>query len=122
MPLCDLNYETMKASNYPQCPHCKGTARPHILMFGDGDYSGHEEQDEQFNTFLQEPVDVALLIGSSGTVPTNDYIAYGLINRGTKIITINPDPSANRIAQTEWFLSLKSREALIQLDEELKNL
>lgn len=120
VPLCRLNTDTMKASEFPQCPNCRGIARPHILMFGDGEYTGHPEQEMQFHQFLQMPVDTALLIGSSGAVPTNDYIAYGLMNRGAKVITINPDPSANRIAETEYFLPMKSMEALVQLDQALE--
>ena len=57
------------------------------------------------------------LVGSSGAVPTNDYIALELKNRGAKIININPDPSTNDIAQSETFISLKSRETFIQINE-----
>ena len=42
----------MKASNYPICPQCGGTARPHILMFGDMDYIGHPEQEKNFQKSL----------------------------------------------------------------------
>ena len=55
----------------------------------------------------------------SGAVPTNDYIAYSLQQRGTKIININPDLSTNRIAETDYFLPLKSREAFLALDDYL---
>tara|TARA_B100000953_G_scaffold250795_1_gene213475 strand:+ start:190 stop:459 length:270 start_codon:yes stop_codon:yes gene_type:complete len=86
-------------------------------MFGDMEYVGHPEQEKSFQNFLRKEVDLALLVGSSGAVPTNDYLALELKNRGTKIININPDQSANNIAQVESFIPLKSRDAFSQLDE-----
>ncbi len=116
VPLCELNHDTMMASDYPLCPHCGSIARPHILMFGDGEYVGHSEQDRNFKRFLQFPIDLAILVGSSGMVPTNDYIALQLKQSGTQLININPDPSTNSIASAELFLPLKSLEAFQTLD------
>ncbi|MFQ5673162.1 MAG: NAD-dependent deacetylase [Nitrospinales bacterium] len=116
VPLCDLATETMRASGFPTCRRCHTIARPHILMFGDAEYCGHPEQEENFRRFIQQPVDVALLVGSSGAVPTNDFIALSLMRAGTEVITINPDSSANNIARTEYFLPMKSREAFEALD------
>ena len=117
VPLCRLDRETMKASDYPACPHCRGIARPHILMFGDMEYVGHPEQEENFSDCIRRGVDLVILVGSSGAVPTNDYLALQLKNAGAKVININPDPSTNAIAQAETFLSLKSKEAFVQLDK-----
>ena len=117
--LCELNSETMTASRYPTCPRCRGTARPHILMFGDGEYVGHPEQDQNFQNFSQKPVDLVLLVGSSGAVPTNDYIAKYFMGKGAPVININPDISSNSIVETEYFLKMKSREAFIKLDQSL---
>ncbi len=121
VPLCGLDNERMLASNYPVCPRCKGIARPHILMFGDGEYTGHPEQDDNFSDFLKNPVDLVLLIGSSGAVPTNDYIALQFHQGGASIININLDISANSIVNTPHFLAMKGKDALIQLDEALKS-
>jgi len=120
VPLCDLDPDTMQASGFPTCPRCRAIARPHILMFGDGEYCGHPEQEENFRRFMRQPVDAAILVGSSGAVPTNDFIALGLLRAGTAVITINPDPSANSIARTEYFLPMKSREAFEALDAGLE--
>lgn len=116
VPLCGLDHETMKACDFPLCPKCGAIARPHILMFGDGEYVGHREQEQNFHEFLQKKVDVALLVGSSGMVPTNDHIALQLKRQGAKIININPDSSANAIVETEFFIAMKSREAFLQID------
>ena len=122
VPLCDLDPERMQASNYPVCPRCNGIARPHILMFGDGEYTGHPEQEDNFSDFLRKPVDLVLLIGSSGAVPTNDYIALQFNQGGAPIININLDISANSIVNTRHFLAMKGQEALVQLDEAVQSL
>ena len=88
-------------------------------MFGDAEYVGNSEQENYFSQFIRDPIDVAILVGSSGAVPTNDYIAYGLKQRGTKIIYINPDLSANRIVQADYFLPLRSHKAFLELDQYL---
>ena len=119
VPLCQLDHKTMKASDYPKCRSCHSIARPHILMFGDGEYVGHPDQDREFEDFLRLEIDVAILIGSSGMVPTNDYIAAQLQGRGTNVININPDPSVNSIAQTDCFIQMKTLEAFQSLDDEL---
>ena len=107
----------MKASNFPTCIQCRGVARPHILMFGDGEYTGHPEQEINFRKFLQEPVDLAILVGSSGAVPTNDYIALHLMQRGTAVININLDASSNQIINTDLFIEMKGKEAFMELDK-----
>ena len=117
VPLCTLDQKSMKASNYPTCVKCYGIARPHILMFGDGEYAGHPEQETNFRDFIKKEVDLVFLVGSSGSVPTNDYIALELKNRGAKVININPDPSTNDIAKSETFIPLKSRETFIQIND-----
>ena len=116
VPLCNLNTDIMKASNYPICKSCRGIARPHILMFGDGEYIGHPEQEANFRRFAQKPIDLAVLVGSSGAVPTNDYLAVHLTEQGTPIININLDLSSNRIVNTELFIEMRGEEALTRLD------
>lgn len=120
VPLCELDHATMQASRYPTCPNCRGIARPHILMFGDGEYTGHGEQENNFHAFVQEAVDLVILVGSSGAVPTNDYLAVDFMRRGAPVININLDPSANTIVGTENLLTLKGQEAFQKLDAALK--
>ena len=116
VPLCNLNTDIMKASNYPICKGCRGIARPHILMFGDGEYIGHPEQEANFRRFAQKPIDLVVLVGSSGAVPTNDYLAVHLTEQGTPVININLDPSSNRIVNTDLFIEMRGEEALTRLD------
>ena len=116
VPLCYLNNQTMRASNFPKCIHCHSIARPHILMFGDGEYTGHPEQEINFTSFIEESVDLAILVGSSGAVPTNDYIALHLMERGTEVININLDASSNQIVNTDLFIEMKGKDAFIELN------
>lgn len=122
VPLCDLDYDTMKAANFPSCPQCGAVARPHILMFGDAQYIGHPEQEKQFSNFVQNPVDAVLLIGSSGAVPTNDYLAVHFRDQGVPVVNINLDSSANSILRTEFMLEMPGKAALEALDKALSSL
>ena len=117
VPLCELDNQTMRASNFPTCIQCRGIARPHILMFGDGEYTGHPEQEINFKNFLQEPIDLAILVGSSGAVPTNDYIALHLMQRGTNVININLDASSNQIVNTDFFIEMRGEDAFVELNK-----
>jgi NAD-dependent SIR2 family protein deacetylase len=116
VPLCDLDEAAMEASGFPTCPDCGGVARPHILMFGDPDYVGHRDQDLHWRTFSQLPVEVALLIGSSGAVPANDVIAMQLQTRGTRVITINPDPAAGGMLRQDVAIVAGAQAALAEID------
>lgn len=119
VPLCDLDHETMEATDLPQCRNCRSVARPHILMFGDWEYAGHPDQDARFDQFLQKPLDLVFLVGSSGGVPTNDYIALQFKDRGVPVININPDAAANQIVRTPFLLAMKGKEAFLALDAAL---
>jgi NAD-dependent SIR2 family protein deacetylase len=72
-------------------------------MFGDGEYVGHPEQEDHFQSFMQTPPDLVVLVGSSGAVPTNDYLALHTMERGAKVININLDSSTNSIVQTKYY-------------------
>jgi len=121
VPLCELDHGTMEASDFPKCIHCGAIARPHILMFGDWDYVGHSRQDENFSRFLKGGVDLVILVGSSGGVPTNDYIALQFKDRGVPVININLDAGANALVGTPHLLVMKGREAFQRLNDALPN-
>jgi NAD-dependent SIR2 family protein deacetylase len=119
VPLCALDEQVMAASDYPTCPRCGEIARPHVLMFGDGEYVGYPEQDRRWQAFVQRPVDVALLIGSSGAVPTNDLLAARLQANGARVITINPDPHAGGFLRPDVAIAAGAGAALTAIDRRL---
>jgi NAD-dependent SIR2 family protein deacetylase len=63
--------------------------------------------------------DVALLIGSSGSIPTNDYLAVRLQASGCKIITVNPDESSLRVCRPDVFIQTGAKSALTEIADSL---
>ncbi|WP_035586868.1 SIR2 family NAD-dependent protein deacylase [Hippea jasoniae] len=113
VPLCDLDYETMIATNLPKCPVCGELLRPNILMFGDWYYVENDYQIANYHNFLNEVgvPELIFLVGSSSAVPTNDYIATRFQSRGAFVVTINPDPSSTAVCKPDLFLKKKAKEA-----------
>ncbi len=113
VPLCDLDYETMIATNLPKCPYCGELLRPNILMFGDWSYVENTYQMNNYYDFMHDvgTPDLVFLVGSSSAVPTNDYLANRLKNAGSFVITINPDSSSLSVCKPNLFLQKKAKEA-----------
>ena len=61
-------------------------------------------------------MDLAILVGSSGAVPTNDYIALHLKKNGTAVININLDPASNQIVDTDLFIEMKGKDAFVEIN------
>ncbi|PLX68088.1 MAG: iron dicitrate transport regulator FecR [Denitrovibrio sp.] len=124
VPLCDLDYETMTATNMPYCPECGSLLRPHVLMFGDWEYIEHEDQYSNFQKFITNTgiPDVIFLVGSSSQIPTNDYIAQKLQDRGSTIVTINPDLSSTRVCKPDIFIQKGALEAFEEIEEIISNI
>lgn len=123
VPLCGLDYESMTADNMPACPVCGSLLRPNILMFGDFEYIENDSQYNTFHDFISETsIDMAFLIGSSSQIPTNDYIAKRLQQTGTKIVTINPDPSSTAVCRPDIFIPEKSLAAFIEIEKILNRI
>lgn len=121
VPLCSLDYENMISGDLPICPECGSLLRPNVLMFGDFDYVEHAYQLNNFKDFLNRSnlPDVVMLIGSSGTVPTNDFLAQRLQTAGSKVITINPDEDALRVCKPDVFIKAGAKDTLTHFVNEL---
>jgi len=121
VPLCELDYETMTASNMPYCPHCNSLLRPNILMFGDWEYVDHMQHYNNFQSFLKRvnAPDVIFLVGSSSEIPTNDHIAQKLQSAGSKVITVNPDVSCTRVCKPDIFLQKGALKAFEEIEEQI---
>ncbi len=113
VPLCELDYDTMIATNLPYCPVCGELLRPNILMFGDWGYIENEFQIRNYDEFLRDVKvpDIVFLVGSSSAVPTNDYIARRMKSAGSFVVTINPDPSCMAVCTPHLFLRKRAKEA-----------
>lgn len=119
VPLCELDYVSMSASGLPYCPHCSSLLRPNVLMFGDWEYVDHMHHFHNFQTFLEDTgaPDVIFLVGSSSEIPTNDYIAQKLQSRGSRVITINPDPASTRVCKPDIFMQKGALEAFQEIEK-----
>lgn len=117
VPLCDLDENTMIATNLPHCPVCASLLRPNILMFGDWDYVENEYQANNYYQFISDvkTPDVVFLIGSSGAVPTNDYVANKLKFYGSKVVTINPARESTCVCEPYIFLADTAKNALVKI-------
>ena len=113
VPLCDLDYETMIATNLPRCPVCGDLLRPNILMFGDWNYIENYYQINNYNNFLEDVgvPELIFLVGSSSAVPTNDYIADRFQSRGAFVVTINPDENCMAVCKPNLFIQKRAKEA-----------
>lgn len=119
VPLCDLDYETMSASNMPHCPHCGSLIRPNVLMFGDWEYVDHIHHYHNFQAFVQDVrvPDLIFLVGSSSEIPTNDYIAKKFQSGGAKVVTINPDPASTRVCTPDIYIQTGALDAFLRIGE-----
>ncbi len=110
----------MTATNMPYCPECGSLLRPHILMFGDWEYMEHTDQYPNFQKFISRVggiPDVIFLVGSSSEIPTNDYIAQKFQEKGSMVITINPDLSSTRVCKPDIFIQKGALEAFEEIEE-----
>jgi len=82
----------------PECPSCKGIARPNILMFGDWTWlsSRNDKQRGNFSAWLHKIADssgklVIIECGAGIDVPTVRHNSEAIAARsGAKLIRINP--------------------------------
>jgi NAD-dependent SIR2 family protein deacetylase len=91
-----VDLTTMRAGRVPLCPRCGATARPNILMFGDGGWVADRSQGQQarFQAFLGElggaPL-VAVELGAGTAIPTIRLRTERLGARpGATVLRVNP--------------------------------
>jgi NAD-dependent SIR2 family protein deacetylase len=91
-----VDFATMRARHIPLCPHCGGTARPNILMFGDyswlpGRSHGQEMRFDLFREQHRDEPQVVIEMGAGTAIPTIRHLSERLGSRaGTTVIRINP--------------------------------
>jgi NAD-dependent SIR2 family protein deacetylase len=87
---------TMRAGQIPRCPHCGGTSRPNILMFGDGAWlsartNTQERRFQQFQDQQSDKLIAVIEIGAGSAIPTIRIASERLGWRypGATVIRIN---------------------------------
>ncbi|MFX4263601.1 SIR2 family NAD-dependent protein deacylase [Pelotomaculum propionicicum] len=122
--IVDVDLDSMRAKNIPNCPRCGVVARPNILMFGDFSWLSErsDRQSYRFNHFLYEHRDenlVVVEIGAGTGVPTirrtSEHIGD---QRHVTVIRVNlREPY---IRQPHISIACAGLEALRGIDEALK--
>lgn len=78
----------------PACPWCGGPARPDVVLFGEGD----DAPWAPVRDHLARPVDVVLLVGTSGVVPVPaELIRLARAAGPTWVLDVNPSPSIDGV-------------------------
>ena len=107
---------TMRAGNIPRCIHCGATARPNILMFGDGswisDRTARQERNfDEFVTDHRESPMVVIELGAGTAIPTIRHTSEMLGRRpDATVVRINPREA--QIAPPHLSLSCGALEGL----------
>lgn len=82
----------------PTCPTCGKTARPDVVLFGEG----ADERWAPLRAFVAAGVDVVLLVGTSGVVPVPTEVCRLARSQGTVwIAELNPRPTEDT-ELTRW--------------------
>lgn len=82
--------KTIPEGDLPHCPKCKkGLLRPGVVWFGESIPIKLLDQADAFIADTETPVDLVLVIGTSGTVwPANGYVEQ-VKNKGGKVAIFN---------------------------------
>ncbi len=120
-----VNPETMRASEWPLCPHCGGTARPNVLMFGDWGWnpSRSDGQERAFARYLQRLDSDARLVvlefGAGHTIRTIRHLGETLARRPhARLIRVNTADWA--VPPGQIGLSGRAEEVVAQLELSLR--
>jgi len=116
VPLLELEPETLRAADWPRCPHSGRCARPHAILFADLDYVGDLPAEEARRAFHASEPDVMLVIGESGVIPTHVHDANTLRRGcGTFVINLNPDPESKGSRAADLQLTVGAKQGLSAL-------
>jgi NAD-dependent SIR2 family protein deacetylase len=119
-----VDEETMRAKEpLPRCADCGATARPALLMFGDGmwDDRRSSEQERRFQEFVAEETSgplgarglVVVECGAGTAVPSVRHMSESLVRAGARLLRINvrePEVPRGQVG-----LSMGAAAALTQL-------
>lgn len=104
----------ISTSELPHCPSCKtALLRPGVVWFGEALPTDVLNDVDAF-FFANEPIDLMLVIGTSGTVhPAAGYVQAAK-HKGARVAVVNPDPSSGDDLDTnrDWFFQEDAATAL----------
>ena len=117
-----VDEERLRAAEpHPECPHCRGLARPNVLMFGDWGWNSSrtEEQDQRFRHWQQQASDrkiVSIEIGAGTAVPSVRHACEQFsTSENHTLIRINPRES--EAPRGSISIPLKALDAITAINE-----
>lgn len=94
---------TIPTSSLPTCPNCSSLLRPGVVWFGESLPSDVLDSVDEFLS-KPEPLDLMLVIGTSGTVFPAAAYAEIARDKGARVAVVNPDPgSGSSLKEGDWF-------------------
>lgn len=120
--LYEVDFGTMRVSDFPRCPKCGDCARPNVLMFGDFGWipTRTDLQQSRFDQYLQSaPLPLAVVeLGAGTAIPTIRFMTERIGRRAqSKAIRINPRES--EISAPNISIPLNAAEALAAINSQL---
>lgn len=114
---------TMRAGNIPRCIHCGTTARPNILMFGDGSWISDRtaRQERNFDEFVTDHRNTQMVVielGAGTAIPTIRYTSE-MLGRSSGAMVVRINPREAQIAPPHLSLSCGALEGLRGIDAAL---
>lgn len=111
------NYDVPLKENPPLCPDCGALLRPHVVWFGEMLDSNIIHQA----SLLSATCDVMLVIGTSALVYPAASLPFSALNRGAKVIEVNPNPTP-LTSYADFSFRGKSGQILPLIDAELQKI
>jgi NAD-dependent deacetylase len=111
------NYDVPLKENPPLCSVCGALLRPHVVWFGEALDADIIRQA----SLLSSTCDTMLVIGTSALVQPAASLPFSALNRGTKVIEINP-ASTPLTSYVDFSFRGKSGEILPVIDAELQKI
>ncbi len=116
-PLADIDAQTLRARGAPRCPFCGAAARPRIQLDHDPAFLPDPVGAQRYERFLETPVDVYLVIGTTLWFSWPDEVA-----ERPRVIHVNPDAATHQRYPNGIGITMGAEDALLGLDFLLRRL
>lgn len=124
-PVVDKEYCQL-INDFPTCPHCRGMARPNILMFGDWHWQSQmqDEKEQKLMAWLKQVKNLAIIeLGAGTAVPSvrnfGEQLVTHPINESVSLLRVNLREPQVPDKENCFGMDKGALEALVILNERL---
>ncbi|BBM82185.1 SIR2 family NAD-dependent protein deacylase [Candidatus Uabimicrobium amorphum] len=122
----EIDFATMTNKQNPSCPHCGGTSRPNILMFGDWSWISRRSSAQQkrlfdFDAVCCDKKTVVIEIGAGTAIPSIRSASWRRGSSG-KATVIRINPREPQISAPHISVACGGLEALEGIDDALQKM